>query len=73
MLKCLWIEKPIRADVLVYLVIFVSSINPIVGFVSYDSPEAAQVAISQMDGFNVNGKRLKVQLKTASRSTGRPY
>jgi CUG-BP- and ETR3-like factor len=54
-----------------FLFTYPSSIPP--GFVSYDAPEAAQVAISQMDGFNINGKRLKVQLKTAPRLPGRPY
>ncbi|KAG2697250.1 hypothetical protein I3843_07G097100 [Carya illinoinensis] len=33
------------------------------GFVSYDSPEAAQSAITVMNGFQLGGKKLKVQLK----------
>jgi len=33
------------------------------GFISYDSPEAAQAAIAGMHGFPVEGKWLKVQLK----------
>ncbi|XP_023004542.1 RNA-binding protein BRN1-like [Cucurbita maxima] len=33
------------------------------GFVSYDSAEAAQSAISMMNGFQLGGKKLKVQLK----------
>ncbi|CAL9092160.1 unnamed protein product [Musa textilis] len=33
------------------------------GFVSYDSPGAAQAAISVMNGFQLGGKKLKVQLK----------
>ncbi|XP_019421494.1 PREDICTED: RNA-binding protein BRN1-like isoform X2 [Lupinus angustifolius] len=33
------------------------------GFVSYDSPEAAQSAISMMNGCQLGGKKLKVQLK----------
>ncbi|KAL1816605.1 hypothetical protein ACET3Z_019179 [Daucus carota] len=33
------------------------------GFVSYDSPAAAQSAISTMNGFQLGGKKLKVQLK----------
>ncbi|CAO2824473.1 unnamed protein product [Amaranthus hypochondriacus] len=33
------------------------------GFVSYDSPAAAQSAISMMNGFQLSGKKLKVQLK----------
>ncbi|XP_004290716.1 PREDICTED: CUGBP Elav-like family member 5 [Fragaria vesca subsp. vesca] len=33
------------------------------GFVSYDSPEAAQSAITVMNGYQLSGKKLKVQLK----------
>lgn len=33
------------------------------GFVSYDSPASAQSAISMMNGFQLGGKKLKVQLK----------
>ncbi|KAM0908196.1 hypothetical protein ACQ4PT_015635 [Festuca glaucescens] len=33
------------------------------GFVSYDSPASAQTAISMMNGFQLGGKKLKVQLK----------
>ena len=33
------------------------------GFVSYNSPAAAQSAIGMMNGFQLNGKKLKVQLK----------
>ncbi|TKY52563.1 RNA-binding protein BRN1 [Spatholobus suberectus] len=33
------------------------------GFVSYDTPEAAQAAISMMNGCQLGGKKLKVQLK----------
>lgn len=33
------------------------------GFVSYDSPAAAQSAIAMMNGFQLGGKKLKVQLK----------
>jgi len=33
------------------------------GFVSYDSPAAAETAISQMNGFQIGSKRLKVQHK----------
>ncbi|KAL6620141.1 hypothetical protein ACP70R_035280 [Stipagrostis hirtigluma subsp. patula] len=34
-----------------------------VSFVSYDSPASAQTAISMMNGFQLGGKKLKVQLK----------
>uniref|UniRef100_A0ACD5U3M6 Uncharacterized protein n=1 Tax=Avena sativa TaxID=4498 RepID=A0ACD5U3M6_AVESA len=33
------------------------------GFVSYDSPASAQTAIGMMNGFQLGGKKLKVQLK----------
>lgn len=36
------------------------------GFVSYDSPAAAQNAISAMNGYQLGGKKLKVQLKRES-------
>lgn len=53
--------------------IFSSSVNELfychlisfhcTGFVSYDSPAAAQSAISVMNDHHLNGKKLKVQLK----------
>ncbi|CAL9041903.1 RNA-binding protein BRN1 isoform X1 [Musa acuminata AAA Group] len=33
------------------------------GFISYDTPAAAQAAINVMNGFQLGGKKLKVQLK----------
>ncbi|KAF8015199.1 hypothetical protein BT93_H0874 [Corymbia citriodora subsp. variegata] len=42
------------------------------GFVSYDSPEAAQSAISTMNGRQLGGKKLKVQLKRDNRQN-KPY
>ena len=42
------------------------------GFVSYDSPMAAQAAIQAMNGFQVGPKRLKVQLKR-SKDASKPY
>ncbi|KAK7259448.1 hypothetical protein RIF29_25055 [Crotalaria pallida] len=42
------------------------------GFVSYDSPEAAQSAISMMNGFQLGGKKLKVQLKRDNKQS-KPY
>lgn len=44
--------------VLVYLISYMLS-----GFVSYDSPAAAQSAINTMNGYQLGGKKLKVQLK----------
>lgn len=35
------------------------------GFVSYDNPLSAQTAVQAMNGMQVDGKRLKVELKTA--------
>eukprot|EP00708_Paratrimastix_pyriformis_P005555 GAFH01004622.1.p3 GENE.GAFH01004622.1~~GAFH01004622.1.p3 ORF type:complete len:216 (+),score=88.80 GAFH01004622.1:82-648(+) len=40
------------------------------GFVSFDNPAAAQQAISNMNGFQIGSKRLRVQLKT---SANKPY
>ncbi|KAJ7972872.1 putative RNA binding protein [Quillaja saponaria] len=42
------------------------------GFVSYDSPEAAQSAISMMNGYQLGGKKLKVQLKR-DKQNNKPY
>ncbi|KAL7151298.1 hypothetical protein ABFS83_04G021600 [Erythranthe nasuta] len=42
------------------------------GFVSYDSPVAAQNAISLMNGFQLGGKKLKVQLKRENKQN-KPY
>ncbi|RAL43533.1 hypothetical protein DM860_012674 [Cuscuta australis] len=40
-----------------------TGISKCFGFVSYDSPEAAQTAINRMNGYQLSGKKLKVQLK----------
>ncbi|GBG88219.1 hypothetical protein CBR_g46786 [Chara braunii] len=42
------------------------------GFVSYDSPDAAQAAIATMNGFQIGGRRLKVQLKR-DKNQNKPY
>ncbi|XP_038682757.1 RNA-binding protein BRN1 [Tripterygium wilfordii] len=42
------------------------------GFVSYDSPIAAQAAISMMNGRQLGGKKLKVQLKRENKLS-KPY
>ncbi|XVF21875.1 hypothetical protein REPUB_Repub12eG0127100 [Reevesia pubescens] len=42
------------------------------GFVSYDSPAAAQNAINMMNGCQLGGKKLKVQLKRDNKQT-KPY
>ncbi|XP_015891606.3 RNA-binding protein BRN1 isoform X1 [Ziziphus jujuba] len=42
------------------------------GFVSYDSPEDAQSAISMMNGCQLGGKKLKVQLKRDNKQN-KPY
>ncbi|KHN46600.1 RNA-binding protein BRN1-like isoform X1 [Glycine soja] len=41
----------------------VTGVSKCFGFVSYDTPEAAQAAISTMNGCQLGGKKLKVQLK----------
>ncbi|GAB4829708.1 condensin subunit [Ancistrocladus abbreviatus] len=43
------------------------------GFVSYDSPAAAQSAITMMNGFQLGGKKLKVQLKRDNNEQSKPY
>ncbi|KAL5202408.1 hypothetical protein ABZP36_013360 [Zizania latifolia] len=43
------------------------------GFVSYDSPASAQAAISMMNGFQLGGKKLKVQLKRDNSKHSKPY
>ncbi|OVA04383.1 RNA recognition motif domain [Macleaya cordata] len=42
------------------------------GFVSYDSPAAAQSAINMMNGCQLGGKKLKVQLKRDNKQS-KPY
>lgn len=34
-----------------------------IGFVSFDNPVSAENAIKEMNGFEMQGKRLKVELK----------
>ncbi|CAH9112519.1 unnamed protein product [Cuscuta europaea] len=46
-----------------------TGISKCFGFVSYDSPEAAQAAINSMNGYQLNGKKLKVQLKRDNKQT----
>lgn len=41
------------------------------GFVSYDMPSAAQLAIANMNGFQIGSKRLKVQMKREHGGGGR--
>ncbi|WVZ98287.1 hypothetical protein U9M48_043749 [Paspalum notatum var. saurae] len=43
------------------------------GFVSYDSPISAQAAISMMNGFQLGGKKLKVQLKRDNSKHSKPF
>ena len=43
------------------------------GFVSFDNPESAENAIAAMNGFEVEGKRLKVQHKTAKGELGQTH
>lgn len=45
------------------MAILVTSRYICAGFVSYDSAAAAQDAIKKMNGFQLGGKTLKVQLK----------
>ncbi|XP_041993236.1 RNA-binding protein BRN1-like isoform X2 [Salvia splendens] len=43
-----------------------TNVSKCFGFVSYDSPAAAQNAINAMNGYQLGGKKLKVQLKRES-------
>lgn len=43
------------------------------GFVSYDSPASAQAAISVMNGYQLGGKKLKVQLKRDNSKHSKPF
>ncbi|XP_062231251.1 RNA-binding protein BRN1-like isoform X1 [Phragmites australis] len=43
------------------------------GFVSYDNPASAQAAISMMNGFQLGGKKLKVQLKRDNSKHSKPF
>lgn len=40
---------------------------------SYDSPASAQAAINMMNGFQLGGKKLKVQLKRENNKHSKPY
>jgi hypothetical protein len=42
----------------------------LVGFVSYDNAESAHAAIAAMNGFQIGGKRLKVQIKKDGGGSG---
>lgn len=55
----------------IYLQLFLNSLIS-AGFVSYDSPAAAQTAISMMNGCQLGGKKLKVQLKRDNKQS-KPY
>ncbi|KAI5565292.1 hypothetical protein POPTR_014G135540v4 [Populus trichocarpa] len=50
----------------------VTGVSKCFGFVSYDSPAAAQNAITMMNGFQLGGKKLKVQLKRDNKQS-KPY
>lgn len=55
-----------------YVEIFTSNQSQFSGFVSYDLPESAQSAISMMNGYQLGGKKLKVQLKRDNKQN-KPY
>lgn len=60
--KCFGIESRLYLMQAVLLVLR-SNEQLCAGFVSYDSAVAAQNAINAMNGFELGGKKLKVQLK----------
>jgi len=44
------------------------------GFVSFETPESAQLAVASTNGFQLaGGKRLKVEMKGTTRAAARPY
>ena len=43
------------------------------GFVSYDNPTSAAMAIQALNGFVIDGKRMKVEIKTPKSMGGRPF
>jgi CUG-BP- and ETR3-like factor len=45
----------------------------VAGFVSYDTAQSAAMAIQNMNGANIGGKRLKVQLKQGQGQGTSPY
>ncbi|XP_048442916.1 RNA-binding protein BRN1 [Pyrus x bretschneideri] len=49
-----------------------TGISKCFGFVSYDLPESAESAISMMNGYQLGGKKLKVQLKRDNKQS-KPY
>lgn len=51
----------------------VTGVSKCFGFVSFDSPASAQAAINMMNGFQLGGKKLKVQLKRDNKQQIRPY
>ncbi|XP_058210266.1 RNA-binding protein BRN1-like isoform X1 [Rhododendron vialii] len=50
----------------------ITGLSKCFGFVSYDSPAAAQSAINAMNGYQLGGKKLKVQLKRDN-NQNKPY
>ena len=55
---------------LIYLQILMTNLSA--GFVSFDNPNSAQMAIQAMNGFKIGSKRLKVQLKKP-KDAGKPF
>ena len=55
-----------------HIKISISDHSLFAGFVSYDSPEAAQAAINMMNGCQLGSKKLKVQLKRDNKQN-KPY
>lgn len=51
----------------------VTHLSKCFGFVSFDNASSAQVAIQSMNGYQIQGRRLKVQEKRASDGGPRPY
>jgi hypothetical protein len=49
-------------------------VGPVTGFVSYDNILSAQIAIQNLNGYHVGGKKLKVEIKRRKgHSVNKPY
>ncbi|XP_066353722.1 RNA-binding protein BRN1-like isoform X2 [Miscanthus floridulus] len=64
---------PVPFRVLVEFVDKATGVSKCFGFVSYDSPASAQAAINRMNGYQLGGKKLKVQLKRENNKHSKPY
>ena len=68
------ISHPLYLSAHSLLTLLADAYNLDAGFVSYDSPASAQAAINRMNGYQLGGKKLKVQLKRENNNKhSKPY